>query len=297
MDEKIDITGLIHPIRGRQVVLDCDIANLYKMRVSDVNRAAARNLARFPEDFRFQLTKDEYEDIKRQIGEAKAFPKKRALPFVYTESGISMLSGVIHSDIAIKTSIQIMRSFVEMRRFVASNAAMFERISEMELKQLKYQKETDEKLEKLFETIDERDCEGPTQKIFFEGQIYDAYSFLVEMIQTAKREIILVDGYANINTLDILKNKRPGVKINLLTYPSSKLSLNEIKKFNQEYPGLQVYKTTAFHDRFLIFDEKKLYHIGASLKDAGKKTFAVSKLEEANETAILLDRIKTIIKK
>lgn len=298
MSDSIDISNLIHSVRGLQVVLDSDIAKLYGMEASELNRAASRNSERFPEDFRFQLTRDEYDSLMSSLGTSTPATRGRAkLPFAYTESGISMLSGILKSSVAVQTSVQIMRSFVKTRRFVTENAALLERIGAMELKQLEHQKSTDASLAKLFDYIEEMACEGPKEKIFFEGQIYDAYSFLVEMIRSAKKNIILVDGYVNINTLDFLKNKPKNVPVTLLTLPSSTLSKTEIKKFNDEYTGLDVYKTTSFHDRFLIFDRKSFYHIGASLKDAGEKTFAISKLEESYETSVLLSRIDAIVAK
>ena len=298
MSASIDITKLTHSIRGLQVVLDNDIARLYGMEASELNRAASRNSSRFPKNFRFQLTRKEYDSLMSELGILTPASKNRAkLPFVYTESGISMLSGILKSPVAIQTSVQIMRSFVKARHFVTENAALLGRIGAMELKQLEYQKATDASLAKLLDHIEKTDCKEPREKIFFEGQIYDAYSFLVEMIKTAEKGIILVDGYVNINTLDLLKNKPENLPVKILTLPSYTISKTEIKKFNDEYPRLEVYKTTSFHDRFLIFDRKRLYHIGASLKDAGEKTFAISKLEEAHETSILLSRIDAIVSK
>lgn len=298
--QDFDISKLTHAIRGQMVVLDSDVAKLYGMELSDLDRAVARAKDRFPSDFRFQLSRDEYNALMTKLGfstpAAKAKTRQK-LPFVYTEPGISMLSGILKSDVAVQTSIQIMRSFVKARHFVTENVRLLERIGAMELKQFDYQKSTDAKIAKLLDHIEKTSCKDPNEKIFFEGQIYDAYSFLIKMIKQVKREIVLVDGYVNINTLDILKHKPKNIAVTILTLPSSTLSKTEIKKFNDEYPTLNVHKTTSFHDRFMIFDRKKLYHIGASLKDAGEKTFAISKLEEAHETSILLSRIDNIITK
>ncbi|MBQ7802599.1 ORF6N domain-containing protein [Candidatus Saccharibacteria bacterium] len=285
----IDISSLVFPARGLQVVLDREVARLFEMPVAELNSAAEKNPERFSDDFRFRLTKAECKLEKIDFDEENP-------PFAYSEAGISMLSSVVGSKSAINASIGIMRSFAELRRFVTSNAALFERVGALELKQLNYEKETDARLAELFKTIEEKRCGKPKQKIFFDGQIYDAYSFLVEMVSRAKEEIILVDGYVNIHTLDLLRNKAPEVSLKILTLPSAKLSENEIRKFNKEYSGLSVKKTTAFHDRFLIFDKKEFYHIGASLKDAGEKTFAISKLEGEVETTLLLNKIQEEVK-
>ena len=293
----LNIEKITHTVRDAQVVLDSDVAALYGMTASELNRAASRAKDRFPEDFRFQLTRAEYDALMESLGTSTpATLSRKSLPFAYTESGISMLSGILKSPVAVQTSVQIMRSFVRARRFVTENAELLKRVGALELKQLEYEKANDAKIAKLLDHLEESECPKKRQKIFFEGEIYDAYSFLIEMIKSAKKNITLVDGYVNINTLDILKNKQPGVYVTILTLPSSKLSKSEINKFNLEYPLLKVYKTTSFHDRFLIFDDKKLYHIGASLKDAGEKTFAVSQLEEAHETSILLSRIDEVVK-
>lgn len=202
-----------------------------------------------------------------------------------------MLASVLRSETAVQTSVHIVKSFVEMRHFVTKHARLFEQIKSLELKQLEYQRENDKKFAKIFDMIEEDKCHEPVQKLFFEGQIYDAHSFLVKMIRRAKKEIILVDGYVNINTLDVLANKENGVKALVLTLPSSTISVNEVKLFNRQYPALELVKTSAFHDRFMIFDRTEIYHIGASLKDAGKKCFAISALSETEEITMLLSRI------
>ena len=284
---KVDIASLIHIIHEKPVVFDFDMASLYKMETRELNRIANRSADFFPSDFRFKLTKNEFNSL---------FPEKAKTekpPYVYTEQGIVMLALALK---VVESSVSMIRAFVEMRNFVAKNAPLFERISSIELKQLEFEKETNAQISKLLKHIDEHECLGSAQKIFFSGQIYDAYSFLVDLIKRAKEEIFLIDGYININTLDILRNKRKGVLVSALTLPSTKLSLNEIRKFNGEYPKLEVYKTNDFHDRLLILDKKEFYHIGASLKDAGERSFAITKLEEEKETKLLLSRINAIRK-
>lgn len=271
-----DIRSLIHVIRGQQVMLDSDLAMLYQVETKALNRSVKRNINRFPEDFMFQLTEDEYQFLRCQFGASKMDVEnntegrggRRYLPYVFTEQGISMLASVLHSEVAVKVSIGIMRAFVEMRRIFANNAIMFERISAVELRQLQYQEQTDAKLEQIFEYIS--DHAESSQKIFFDGQIYDAFGLLVSFIQKASKEITLIDGYVDVDTLNLLCKKNERVSVAIYTHEKTHLSDVDVKTFNVQYPSLTVKYTKAFHDRFLILDGKTAYHIGASLKDAGK---------------------------
>lgn len=203
-----------------------------------------------------------------------------------------MLSAVLHSDIAVQVSVRIMKTFVEMRRFIANNQLLFEKISNVELKQLEYQKETDKKFDKVFSYI-EGHAESE-QKIFFDGQIYDAFSLLTSIIQKAQKEIILIDGYVNVDTLNMLSKKKTGVDVMIYTFPSAQLTNKDTLIFNLQYPQLTVKKTPVFHDRFIVLDGKVTYHIGASLADAGKKCFAVSLMEDPGMAAELMNRLKTV---
>lgn len=214
---------------------------------------------------------------------------RRHLPYAFTEQGIAMLSGVLHSGIAVQMSISIMNTFVEMRRFISNNALLFERVSSIELKQLEYQKSTEDKFVKVFQYID--DHSESEQKIFFDGQIYDAFSFLISLIQKAKKEIILIDGYVDISTLDLLAKKGSGVNVKCYTYASTRLSNRDISQFNAQYTSLTVKTTQMFHDRFLIIDGMTAYHIGASLKDAGKKCFGISLLTDPDIVNELIKKI------
>ncbi len=280
------IQNMIYIIRNQQVMLDSDLAMLYQVETKALNRAVKRNIKRFPKDFCFQLTAEEYEVLKCQIGTSKMTGQektdgrggRRTLPYVFTEQGISMLASVLHSEIAINVSIGIMRAFVEMRHFMANNAMLFERISSVELKQLEYQKQTDEKIERIFDYISEH--KENEQKIFFDGQIYDAFSLLVGLIKKAEKDILLIDNYVDIDTLNILTKKNKGVKVLLYTSKHTPLSKQDINKFNKQYPYIELKFLSEMHDRFLILDHKTMYHIGASLKDAGKKCFAVSLIKE-----------------
>ena len=212
------------------------------------------------------------------------------MPYVFTEQGIAMLSAILRSDVAVQVSIRIMKSFVEMRRFIANNALLFERISNVELKQLEYQKQTDEKLEQIFEYISEH--EEASQKVFFDGQIYDAFSLIVRLIQKAEKEITLIDGYVDVGTLNLLAKKNDGVSVTVYTHQRTRLSNKDVENFNAQYPALEVKYTSIFHDRFLILDEKTAYHIGASLKDAGKKTFGITLINDESITKDILQRLE-----
>ena len=212
------------------------------------------------------------------------------MPYVYTEQGISMLASVLRSEIAINTSIRIMRTFVEMRRFIANNALLFERISNVELKQLEYQKQTDEKMDQIFEYISEH--EEISQKIFFDGQIYDAFSLIVSLIQKAEKGITLIDGYVDVGTLNLLSKKNENVSVTIYTQKRTRLTNADVENFNAQYPTLEVKYTKAFHDRFLILDRETAYHVGASLKDAGKKCFGINLIQNAGIIKDILQRLE-----
>lgn len=215
---------------------------------------------------------------------------RRKLPYVFTEQGIAMLSSVLRSDVEIQVSINIMDAFVEMRRFIADNALLFERISNVELKQLEYQKQTDEKFEQIFEYI--FDHQEANQKVFFDGQIYDVFSLIVSLIQKADNEITLIDGYVDVGTLNLLSKKKDNVAVTIYTHNRTRLSELDVNSFNAQYPELEVKYTDVFHDRFLILNRRIAYHIGASLKDAGKKCFGITKIDDAGITRDILQRLE-----
>lgn len=287
-----DIKSLIYVVRGQQVMLDSDLAMLYQVETKVFNQAVSRNIERFPENFRFQLTKEEFEALRSQIVTSNGRGGRRYRPYMFTEQGIAMLSGVLRSDVAIQVSIHIMNTFVEMRCFIANNALLFEKVSDIELKQLEYQKSTDEKFDKVFQYIE--DHAESEQKIFFDGQIYDAFSLITSIIQKATKEIILIDGYVDVDTLNILAKKNIGVDVKIYTYASAPLTNRDAANFNAQYPTLTVKKTQVFHDRFIILDGKAAYHIGASIKDAGKKCFGISVLEDPGMVTDLLNRLTTV---
>lgn len=294
--ENKSIGSFVYIIRGKQVMVDSDLAMLYQVETKNLNKAASRNADRFPEDFRFKLTKEEFDGLKFQSGtsneEQGGRGGRRYYPYVYSEQGISMLASVLHSKVAVQVSISIMRTFVEMRRFIANNALLFEKISNIELKQLEYQRSTDEKFNKVFRYIE--DHAESEQKVFFDGQIYDAFSLITSIIRKAQKEIIIIDGYVDVDTLNILAKKNASVDVKIYTYASARLTNTDVANFNAQYPTLTVKKTQVFHDRFIILDRKTAYHIGASLKDAGKKCFGISLLEDPVIVTDLLNRMRTV---
>lgn len=291
------IQNLVYTIRGQQVMLDSDLANLYGYEVKRLNEQVRRNINRFPTDFMFQLTIEEVELVKSQNATS---PKdtlfegqsggRRKLPYVFTEQGIYMLATVLRGELAEKQSIYIMRAFREMRHFITNNKLMFERIRDVELKQIEYQKQSDEKFTQIFDYISEH--EESMQKIFFNGQIFDAFSLLTTFVKQADQKIILIDGYVDVATLNILAKKKKGVNVTVYTFPGTKITKKDIDTFNAQYPMLTVERTTIFHDRFLILDSRTGYHIGASLKDAGQKCFGINKIEDEKVISELLERVR-----
>ena len=275
-----NIKNLIYTIRDKQVMLDSDVAMLYQYTTKNINKAMKRNINRFPEDFCFQLTEKEVENLRFQFGTSSLnkenYGGRRYLPYVYTEQGISMLAGVLKNEIAIQVSINIIRAFIEMRKFITNNAQIFERLTNVEYKLLEHDKKFDE----VFDELQKNKKEEFNQKIFFEGQIYDAYSLIIDIIKQAKHKILIIDNYIDDSILKILSKKNKNVEAAILTSPNCNLNRLDINKFNKQYPVLKVARTNKFHDRFIVIDNKQLYHVGASLKDLGKKCFAISKIED-----------------
>lgn len=281
-----EIKNLIYTIRGKQVMLDSDVAMLYHYETKNINKAVKRNIDRFPEEFCFQLTENEFQTLRFQFGTSKQNEEfrggRRYLPYVFTEQGIAMLAGVLKNDIAVKVSISIIKSFIEMRKFLATNGQLFERLTSVEYKLLEH----DKKVDKVFDQLQNE--ENIKQKIFFEGQIYDAYSLIIDIIKKANKKILIIDNYIDDSVLKMLTKKNNNVEVVILTSDKSTIQKIDIQKFNKEYPILKVAKTNKFHDRFIVIDNKEMYHLGASIKDLGKKCFGINKIED-------LDIIENII--
>ena len=281
-----DIQNMIYTFRGKQVMIDRDLASLYQVQTKRLNEQVKRNSGRFPAEFCFKLSDKEKDELVANCDRFKTLKHSSSNPYAFTEQGIAMLSAVLKSDIAVEVSIKIMNSFVEMRKFLLSNKEMFARLDRVELKQL----ETDQKLEEVFNYIATNT--EVKQNIFFDGQIYDAFSFIVGLIQKAKKEIILIDNYVDVHTLNILCKKNKNVDIIIATSGKGNLSTKDINKFNAQYPKLSVKITTDFHDRFLIIDKAEVYHIGASIKDAGKKSFGITKIEDKDLIKNLINKVR-----
>ena len=281
-----EIQSMIYTFRGRQVMIDRDLAYLYNVETKALNQAVKRNINRFPESFRFQISDDEKDELVTNCDRFKTLKHSSLNPYAYTEQGIAMLSAVLRSDVAVEVSIKIMNSFVEMRKFLLSNREMFARLDRVELKQL----ETDKKLEEVFDYI--ATTKEVKQKIFFNGQIYDAFSLMVEIVEKAEKELILIDNYVDVNTLNILSKKKDGVNVLIVTSGNGNLTDKDVAKFNSQYPKLAVKISKDFHDRFFIIDRNEVYHIGASIKDAGKKSFGITKLKEQDLIDSLLGKVR-----
>ena len=285
-----DIQALIKPIRGVQVILDRDVARLYGVATGALNRQVKRNEERFPKDFMFRLSAEEWGNLKCQIG-ISSWGGDRQLPYAFTENGIAMLSSVLRSPTAIEANIRIMRAFSAMRRFLLANAQMFQRIEAVEKRQIA----TDAKVDSILQRIDA--TETPIQGVFYDGQLWDARALVLKLIQSAKRSLILIDNWATAETLDLFAKKRKGVKVTIFTsehydkkhVPHHKISDADVKTFNAQYQKLAVRYNETFHDRFLIIDDKELYLIGASLKDLGRKCFGFTKMDAGE-----IDHIKRL---
>ena len=274
VESSYPIQQRIITLRGVQVMLDVDLAELYRVDTRVLNQAVKRNVARFPESFRFQVSDEEYQNLRSQFVTSSEHGGRRYLPFAFTEQGIAMLSAVLRSDVAVQVSIQIMQAFVEMRGFLLNHAAVFQRLATIEQKQ----QITDQRVNTLFEAMDAGKL-SPKQGIFYDGQVYDAYVFVSELIQSAQHDIVIIDNYVDESVLTMLTQRKANISVTILTQPPSSSFALAVKKHNEQYPNVVVSAFKSSHDRFLIIDKQHIYHIGASLKDLGKKWFAFSKLD------------------
>jgi len=270
----IPMQNLIFTVRDFQVMLDRDLAHFYGLENRALKQAVKRNPARFPDDFMFELSDNEIELLVSQ----NVIPSKKQLggarPFAFTEQGVASLSSVLQSEKAIAINIQIMRAFVAMRKFITTNAQIFQRLDAVERKLL----ETDDNFKKIFNAIESKVIQ-PKQGIFFDGQIFDAYQFISDLIRSAEKSIIIIDNYIDDTVLTHLTKRKKKVKTTILTKTVSKQLKLDAEKFNKQYPEIEIKEFNNSHDRFLIIDSKAVYHFGASLKDLGKKWFAFSKIE------------------
>lgn len=275
-----NIESLIKVIRGQQIILDRDLARLYQVETSQLNRQVKRNIERFPEDFMFQLTKEECSRCQFGILNEGRGSNVKYSPYAFTENGVAMLSGVLRSKTAIEVNIRIMRAFTSMRHFLQNNAEVFQRLSTLEYHQLEMQQhfqESDKRIEEVFRRLDEGNAK-PKQGVFYNGQIYDSYNFVSDLIKSAKKRIILIDNYVDETVLTLLDKREDGVSAFIYTQQINRLFQLDIDRHNAQYPPINVETFRLSHDRFLCIDDD-VYHIGASIKDLGKKWFGFSKME------------------
>ena len=274
------IESQIMSIRGRQVMIDRDLAELYGVETKRLNEAVKRNIERFPERFRFQLTKEEMAELVANCDRFNNLKHSTVRSYAFTEQGVAMLSTVLRSETAIRVSIRIMDAFVAMRHFMTSNAEVFQRLSTMEYHQLEmqqHQQETDRRLDEIFRKLDEGNAK-PRQGLFYNGQIYDAYAFVSDLIKSAKKRIILIDNYVDETVLTLLDKRENGLSAVIYTQQISRQLQLDINRHNSQYAPIDVEIFRLAHDRFLCIDDD-VYHLGASIKDLGKKWFAFSKME------------------
>ena len=281
-----EILNKIYTVRGIRVMLDFDLAAIYGYETKNFNRQVRNNIEKFPDDMMFRLSKDETDYILRCKNFTSSWGGSRFLPYAFTEQGIYMLMTVLKGDLAVRQSLALVRTFKTMRDYLVNNAIVFQRLDRIELKQL----EIDENFRQIF-----RQLESPKPDkavIFFRGQIWEATSCIEEIISKAEKSIILIDSYVDKGTLDMLSRKKTGVNISIYTIQKScKLTEKEISAFRSQYGELEIIYTDEFHDRFLILDNKELYHVGASIKDAGKKTFEISLNDDEKLLSALLSRL------
>lgn len=269
-----ELVTKIFIIRNKQVMLDTDIAAVYQIETRRLNEQVKRNISRFPIHFMFKLTDTEWQNLMSQNATSSLHGGRRKLPYVFTEQGIAMLSAIINSEIAVSVSIEIMDAFIHFRKTRLITGNLLNRVIFLENKQI----ETENNINVIFNAIEQKE-HLPTQGIFFNGQIFDAYKFVADIIRIAKENIILIDNYIDDTTLQLFAKRKPGIPVTIYTQKISRQLELDTEKFNAQYGPLSLKKLSASHDRFLILDQKEMYHIGASLKDLGKKIFAFSKMD------------------
>jgi len=273
------IKSRIFTIRGMQVMLDSDLAELYGVETKNLNLAVKRNIERFPNTFRFQLAEEEYKVLRLQIETSnEKRGGRRYAPFVFTEQGVAMLSAVLRSETAIKVSIRIMEAFVSMRHFILENEQISKRFEIIEKRQMEYKIETDSRIEKVLSALESKQIQ-PKQGIFFDGQVFDAHKFVSDIVRSAEKSIILIDNFVDDTVLTLFSKRKQGVTLKILTKNLSKQIQLDMQKFNEQFPPAEIIEFNHFHDRFMIIDNHDLYLFGASLKDLGRKWFGFAKMD------------------
>lgn len=286
LSDTIDIQPMIKVIRGQQVMLDSDLSALYGVETRRLNEQVKRNLERFPDDFMFQLRKEELDNLMSQNA-TSSWGGTRKLPYAFTEQGIAMLSSVLKSQTAVEVNIRIMRAFITMRRFIATNAQLFQRLETIEYHQLEmkqHQEVTDRRIDEVFKHLD-ADI-PPMQGIFYDGQVFDAYRFVSDLIRKAKQSIVLIDNYVDDTVLTLLDKRSEGVSATIYTQRVSSQFQLDVDRHNSQYPLIEIKRFNKAHDRFLLIDNE-VYHIGASIKDLGKKWFGFTLMRDITATELI----------
>ena len=282
VSDNIKIENMIYEIRGKKVMLDSDLAMLFGYETKQLNRQVLRNINRFPENYCFQITDTEYISLRCQNGTLKngRGEHRKYLPYVFTEYGITMLAGILKSELAIKMSLRIVDIFITMKNYINTSLIEQKYFNELTIKNT-------EDIKLLQESFDKLNTKESNNHIFYEGQIYDAYSLLIDILSKAKKEIIIIDNYAGKKLFDIIRNIN--VKVKIYTENIDNISK---EKYEKQYSNIEIINTNIFHDRFIIIDNKVLYHSGASFKDLGKKCFAITKIVDNNILEELLDKLE-----
>ena len=286
LPETVDIQPLIRIIRGQHVMLDRDLSLLYKVETKRLNEQVKRNIERFPEDFMFQLSKDDVEILKSQNA-TSSWGGDRRLPYAFTEQGIAMPSSVLKSQTAVDVNIRIMRAFVSMRRFIATNSQLFQRLETIEYHQLEmkqHQEITDKRIDEVFKKLDANN--PPVQGIFYDGQVFDAYRFVSDLMRKAKLSVVLIDNYVDDTVLTLLDKREDGVTATIYTQRISNQFQLDVDRHNTQYPHIEIKQFNKAHDRFLLIDDE-VYHIGASIKDLGKKWFGFTLMRDITATELI----------
>ena len=279
MIQELKIESMIYEIRGKQVMLDSDLARLYGVETKRVNEAVKRNIDKFPERFSWLLTNEEFDELWSQFATANISNMSRSIPRVFTEQGVAMLATILKSKVATEVSIKIMDAFVAMRKYISSNLIEQKYINNLVMKH-------EEQISTIFDYFD-KNCNDT--EIYFKGQIYDAYSKILDIFLIAKNNLIIIDSYADKYLLDMISKVDVSVMIVLST--KSRLSELDVNKYGQEYDNLTLIYNDSFHDRFIILDKKEMYHLGTSINNAGTKTFAINKVEDKRWLELVLKEI------
>jgi hypothetical protein len=275
-----NLQSMIFTVRGAQVMIDRDLASIYQVENKRLNEQVKRNITRFPKEFRFQLTDVEKEKLVANCDRFEPLKHASSNPYAFTEQGVAMLSAVLRSETAIQTSIHIINAFVAMRRLLAASGGLLQRMDTLEKRQITHEIKTDDRFEQVFDALESKNL-NQTQGIFFDGQIFDAYVFVNDLLRQAKKSIVLIDNYVDDSVLQQLAKRKKGVSATILTRAIGKELAQDLKKHNAQYPPITIHQFADSHDRFLILDGENVYHLGASLKDLGRKWFAFSKMDKA----------------